>query len=403
MLTIEDALQAILQAGEKIEESESLPLQQSLNRVLAQDLFADIDVPPAANSAMDGYALSAAVLKTVPTTLSVSQRIPAGSAPQNHSSGTAARIFTGGVIPAGADAVVMQEDCEPSEDGLSVLIKHRVKPGENLRPQGQDVKKGAQLFTAGHCLRPQDLALIASVGIAEVSCVRKPRVALLGTGDELVEPGQPLKSGQIYNSNKFMLAAMIEKLGCEVKVHSGSVADKLETTVQALQQAAVNCDLIISTGGVSVGEEDYIKPAMAQLGEISNWKIKLKPGKPLAFGRIGHTLMLGLPGNPVSSFVTFLLFTAPLLRLMQGLQKHRVSARIYPLGFDLDKPRQRPEYLRVRIEGGKAQKFTNQSSGVLASTVWADALALIPEDCCLSEGDDVEVFFLNELMSQQLN
>ena len=241
------------------------------------------------------------------------------------------------------------------------------------------------------------------MGIAEVSVYKKPVVGLLGTGNELIEPGNTLKSGQIYNSNKFMLAGLLRQLGCEVLLpQESAIEDSLDATIIALRSLSGTADLILSTGGVSVGEEDYIKPAMEALGQIENWKIKLKPGKPLVFGNISNTTLVGLPGNPVSAFVTFLLFVAPLLRKLQGLKTFQLEPEELPLGFDIDKPRQRPEFLRVKIENGQVQKFNKQSSGVLSSTVWADALALVPEQQLLNIGDNVKIFPLQKLACQEI-
>src|SRR5690606_33387520 len=245
---------------------------------------------------------------------------------------------------------------EQSDDGLTVTINKLVRPGENVRPCGQDVKEGALLFSRGHLIRPQDIGLLASVGLAEVSVIKKPVVALLGTGNELVEPGLALASGQIYNSNKFMLSALLKSLGCDVIFPAEeAVKDSLDATVNALKECSASADLIITTGGVSVGEEDYVKLEIEQLGEIHSWKINLKPGKQLVIGHIANTLIIGLPGNPVSSLVTFLLFVAPLLRLMQGLQTHCVTPSEFPLGFDIPSPRQRPEFMRVRVRNAHVE------------------------------------------------
>lgn len=403
MLTVEEAQERILGSCSPINATEEVSLYDALGRVLAEDYRSPINVPPEDNSAMDGYAVNAADLVNNPITLDISQRIPAGSAPQPLQPGTAARIFTGGVLPKGANAVVMQEDCQQSDDGKSVVIFKQVKAGENVRPCGQDVAKDVLLFQDGHCLRPQDVGLFASVGIGKLTVRKKPLVALLGTGNELIEPGNKLASGQIYNSNKFMLATMLKKLGCEVLLpQEEAIEDSLEATIHALKNLIGKADLVLSTGGVSVGEEDYIKPAIEKLGTIENWKIKLKPGKPLVFGNLQETKLIGLPGNPVSSFVTFLLFVAPLLRKLQGLQTLQAEATELPLAFDLTRPRHRPEFMRVRIEGDEVHRFDNQSSGVLSSTVWAHALALLPEDRTFARGDRVKVYFLKQLLDQDV-
>ncbi len=396
MLNVDQARQQLLDAISPLEKTKTVKLQRALNRVLAAACVANINVPPADNSAMDGYAVHTGDIESVPCALPVSQRIAAGQSPAPLKRGTVARIFTGAEIPQGANAVVIQEDCDATDSGA--IVKTTVRPGDNIRPNGQDIKQGSVLFEAGHRLRPQDLGLLASTGIAEVVVGRKPRVAVIGTGDELVEPGRPLARGQIYNSNKFLLNGLLQQLGCKV-VYSGIVADTLDATVNALEHRAREADLVITTGGVSVGDEDHVKKAIETLGRLQLWKIHLKPGKPVAFGNIEGTPLLGLPGNPVSSFVTFLLFAVPVIQKLQGQAYQAPQKLPLPLKFAINRARGRPEFMRVRITDAGVERYPNQSSGVLASVAWANALAFIPDGKTFSEGDLVDVYPLNALLN----
>lgn len=405
MLTIDDARHALLTATPAATETEFAPISDALDRVLAEEINSTIDVPPADNSAMDGYA----VCSTSPNSdLQIHQRITAGTQGQRLKEGCAARIFTGAEIPPGADAVVMQENTATAKDSDElatdvVRIKLWPKAGENIRPKGQDIAKGAPVLSAGHRLKPEDLGLLASIGLSSVCVYKKIRVTLVHTGDELVAPGTPLKPGQIYNSNGVMLAALLQRLGCETTT-AKAVGDTLEDTVACFEQHSKSADIIISTGGVSVGEEDHVKDAVEQLGELDLWKVKLKPGKPLAFGRIDTCTFIGLPGNPVSAFVTFALFARPVLKKRQGENDSSPLSFPLPLGFDIAKPRRRPEFIRARISQipGSAEKhveaFDNQSSGVLNSVSWANALAFIPEDQTLTRGDLVQIYPLDTLV-----
>src|SRR5205814_1451552 len=345
--------------------------------VLADDVRSTLDVPPADNSAMDGYALRCADVIEAGAVLRVSQRIAAGGAKSALEAGTAARIFTGAQIPAGADAIVMQEQCEAQDGG--VRINTVPAPGQWIRRRGEDVRSGAVVLARGARLTPQALGLAASVGAATLRVARRPRVALFSTGDELVMPGEPLKPGAIYNSNRFTLRGLIQSLGCDC-VDLGIVPDRLDATRQALREAARACDLIVTSGGVSVGEEDHLRPAVQAEGRLDLWQIAMKPGKPLAFGDVrradGSTAyFIGLPGNPVSSFVTFLVAVRPVLLQLQGataLQPRGVTLRA---DFDWLKPDKRQEFLRVRLnDRGGLDLFPNQSSGVPTSAVWADGV-----------------------------
>ncbi len=370
--------------------------------MLAADVCSALDVPPADNSAMDGYAMRAADVPSVGTVLPVSQRIPAGVVGTALRPGTAARIFTGAQVPEGADAVVMQEECEARGD--SVVVNTVPTAGQWVRRRGEDVKQGAVVLAAGTRLTPQALGLAAAVGAAELSVMRRPRVALFSTGDELVMPGEPLKPGAIYNSNRYTLRALIEALGCDC-TDLGIVPDRLDATRDALRGAAEGHDLIVTSGGVSVGEEDHLRPAVQAEGRIDLWQIAIKPGKPLAFGEVNRgdgtaAFIIGLPGNPVSSFVTFLLLVRPVLLRLLGSPD--ATPRSSPMRADFDWPRadKRREFLRVRRNAkGGLDLFANQSSGVLTSAVWADGLIDNPPGRAIRAGDLVAFIPFSELLS----
>lgn len=402
MQSLDEALQSLLARVTPLGRVETLPTAEALGRVLAADVVSLLDVPPADNTSMDGYALRAADVLTPGTVLPVAQRVPAGVVGTTLQPGTAARIFTGAQIPAGADAVVMQEQCEavPGEGLGSVRINASVETGQWIRRRGEDVQKGSVVLAAGHRLDAQALGLAASVGAASLAVACHPRVALFSTGDELVMPGEPLKPGAIYNSNRFTLRGLLEGLGCEV-VDLGIVPDKLDATRAALREAAAKADLILTSGGVSVGEEDHLRPAVQAEGELDLWQIAIKPGKPFAFGKVQQSWFIGLPGNPVSSFVTFLLLVRPVILRLQGAT--RLAPRRYPLpaAFAWTKPDRRREFLRVRMgEGGAGlELFPNQSSGVLSSAVWGDGLVDNPPSSAIAPGDTVAFIPFAELLS----
>ncbi len=404
MLSVREALDFLLDAARPVEDVETIPTLEANGRVLAADQLATIDVPSADNTQMDGYAVRADDCASGSATLKVSQRIPAGSVGIELEPGTAARIFTGALIPPGADAVVMQEQAEAVGD--SVTIHHAPRAGEWIRRKGEDISAGAVILPAGSRLRSQELGLAASVGLASLPVRRRLRVAVFFTGDELTMPGdvppEGLKPGAIYNSNRFTLRGLLENFGCEISDY-GIVPDSLEATRATLREAARENDLIITSGGVSVGEEDHIKPAVEAEGRLSMWQIAVKPGKPLAFGEVrregGSSFFLGLPGNPVSSFVTFLLFVRPFLLRLQG-----VTGQVEPQGytvradFDLPKGDRRNEFLRARLNaGGGLDLFPNQSSGVLTSTVWGDGLVDNPAGNRIAAGDLVRFIPFAEL------
>jgi molybdopterin molybdotransferase len=403
MLTLPQALERLLGAIRPLAETEDVSTFDALGRVLADDVRSALDVPPADNTSMDGYALRSADVPQAGTMLRIGQRIPAGHVGQPLEPGTAARIFTGAQVPAGADAVVMQEQCEA--DGDRVRIGAVPTPGQWIRRRGEDVQAGAAVLAKGARLTPQAMGLAASVGAGRLRVARRPRVALFSTGDELVMPGEPLKPGAIYNSNRFTLRGLIEALGCEC-VDLGIVPDRLDATRAALREAAARCDLIVTSGGVSVGEEDHLRPAVAAEGRIDLWSIAIKPGKPLAYGTVrraedaggGEAHFIGLPGNPVSSFVTFVLAVRPVLLALQGASQTAVAPMPARADFDWPRPDKRREFLRVRRnDSGGLELFGNQSSGVLTSTVWGDGLLDNPPGRAIRRGDMVDYLSLTEL------
>lgn len=369
--------------------------------MLAEDVRSLVDAPPADNSEMDGYAVRVADLPAAGAELVVAQRIPAGTVGQPLQPGTAARIFTGAQVPPGADAVVMQEDTETADGKVRINVLPAL--GKSIRRRGEDLTKGAVVLHKGQRLTPQMLGVAATAGAATLSVVRKPRVAIFSTGDELVMPGEPLPPGAIYNSNRFALRALVHATGAEC-TDFGIVPDKLDATREALRKAAREHDLIITTGGVSVGEEDHLRPAVTAEGTLEMWQIAIKPGKPLAFGRVrregGHAWFVGLPGNPVSTFVTFLLAVRPLLMRLQGASTaypRRVPMRA---DFDFPKMEKRREFLRVkRNEQGGLDLYGNQSSGVLTSLAWADGLIDNPPNNPIRAGDTVQFLPLAEWLS----
>ena len=392
-----DALQLILADARLLADSENCSLGAGLGRVLATDIHSEVAVPHDDNSAMDGYALRAG---DSAQTLSITQRIPAGSTGSEVTPGTAARIFTGAPIPAGADAVVMQENCDV--DGNELHIRQAVTAGENIRPRGQDINIGDRVFEAGRRLRGEDLGVLASIGLAEVPVRRRLLVGILSTGDELVEPGNAdgLRTGQLFNSNRYTLLGLLSELGIEVR-DFGIVPDTAEETAAVLTAAAEAADCVISSGGVSVGEEDHVRSQVEKLGELKLWKLRLKPGKPLAFGSIGDTPFFGLPGNPAAVFVTFSLIVRPWLLSSQGAEAAEPLALPALADFEFKRAGSRLEYLRARvsIEQGQltASLHPNQSSGVLSSVSWANALAVIPPGTTVARGDSIQVLLLDQL------
>lgn len=403
LLSKEEAVTRLLAQAVPVQEHAKLPTLEALGRVLATPVVSQIAVPGWDNSAMDGYALRAGDLATAQGRLRVSQRIAAGSPGTRLEPGTAARIFTGAPIPEGADTVVIQEVCRV--EGDAVIMPLAVKPGANIRRAGEDIQAGAEIIAAGTRLLPQHLGLAASVGVAELNVWRRLKVAVFASGDELVMPGQPLGPGQIYNSNRFTLLGLLAALGCET-LDLGRVPDNLEATIATLT-AAGQADLVMGSGGVSVGEEDHVKLAVERIGTLDLWKVAIRPGKPLAFGHLGpeRTPFIGTPGNPVSLFVTFCLFARPFIRRMQGSAGGlEPQAFAVPAGFDWPKAADRLEFPRARLEPGadgqpELRLYPSQSSGVLSSVTWADGLAVIPINQTIKRGERVQYIPLSEVLA----
>jgi molybdopterin molybdotransferase len=399
MLAVREALDFLLAAVRPLTDIDTVATLAANGRVLATAQTSPLNVPAQDNTQMDGYAVRALDCAGGNATLPVSQRIPAGHVGQPLQPGTAARIFTGALIPPGADAVVMQEQCTAGEG--TVTINHVPREGDWIRRAGEDIATGSVILAAGTRLRSQELGLAASIGLAELPVLRRLRVAVFFTGDELTMPGEPLAPGAIYNSNRFTLRALLENLGCTVNDY-GIVPDALEATRIVLRAAAQEHDLIITSGGVSVGEEDHIKPAVEAEGRLNMWQIAVKPGKPLAFGEVGDAFFFGLPGNPVASFISFLLFVRPFILRQQGVgDAATLAPKAYTLRADFSWPKadRRNEFLRVKLnDAGGLDLFPNQSSGVLTSTVWSDGLLDNPPGQTIAPGDLVRFIPFSELL-----
>jgi len=395
LLNVDEALGQLLAGARPVAETETVPTLSATGRVLASARRSTMNVPPMDNSAMDGYAVRIADLRRPDARLKVTQRIQAGSMGKPLGPGTAARIFTGAPIPDGADAIVMQEHCVA--EGDVVVVKKIPERGEWIRLTGSDIPTGGEVLPAGIRLRPQDTGLAASVGIALLPVCRKVRLGLFFTGDELVMPGDPLPPGRIYNSNRFTLNGLAGIFGCDTRDY-GIVPDSLDATRVVLRRAAGECDVIVTSGGVSVGDADFVKPAVEAEGELLMWKIAMKPGRPLAFGRVGKANFIGLPGNPVSSFVTFLIFVRPFLLKTQGVvdvQAHGIPVRA---DFDWPEPDPRREFLRVKWNArGGLDLYPTQDSAVLMSTAWADGLVDNPAEHPIRAGDMVKFMPYSEL------
>jgi molybdopterin molybdotransferase len=408
LLSLDDALPQLLAQAHVLTGVQSVSTFDADGRVLAQDVTSALQVPPQDNSSMDGYALRTTDCEQADAVLRVTQRIPAGTHGTQLNAGEAARIFTGAPIPLGADAVVMQEDCE-ALDGDQVKVSKAVPAGQWIRRSGEDVTRGAKVLSKGTRLTPAELGLAASIGLAQLQVSARPRVALFSTGDELVMPGdvapEAMPAGAIYNSNRFFLRAMLQRLGCEV-TDLGIVPDKREATIAALRDAAQHHDLILTSGGVSVGEEDHIKPAVESLGELNLWQLAIKPGKPFAYGKVNRSAtgdachFMGLPGNPVSSFVTFLLLVRPFVLALQGVTKVDIARTEMTAHFDWPRADKRREFLRVKRNAqGGLDLFPNQSSGVLTSAVWGDGVVDNPAGQTIAKGDTVRFISFAEWLS----
>lgn len=397
MLTANQLLDALLERARGASETETVAVTAALGRVLATPQTSAITVPPLDNSAMDGYAVRVADVAAAGTRLPVSQRILAGAVGEPLQPGTAARIFTGASIPAGADAVLMQEYCYA--EGDDVVINALPRLGENVRRAGEDIEAGAQMLAAGTRIGAAEMGLAASVGLAGLPVFRRLKVACFFTGDELATPGTSLEPGQIYNSNRYTLTGLVNGLGCEL-IDLGIVPDSLEATEAALAGAASVADVVITSGGVSVGEADYVKAAVEKLGRVEMWKVAMKPGKPLVYGRVDEADFIGLPGNPVSAFATFCLFVRPFLLKRMGVRD--VLYRAFPVKADFawTRPGVRREFLRARMqENGRAAIYPNQSSGVLTSCAWADGLVDIEIGQTVQPGEWVRFIPLAELLA----
>ena len=406
MLTAQQALDHLLSNAVTVNESEKVNTQAALGRVLAEDVKSLVDVPPLDNTSMDGYAVRCADTVTPGQTLRIAQRIPAGSIGTQLEPGTAARIFTGAPVPPGADAVVMQEDCTVEGGSDQVTINVAPTSGQWIRRSGEDLTTGKTCLTAGTFLRPQELGVAASAGLTHLNVKRRVKVAAFFTGDELALPGEPLKPGGIYNSNRDTLLACLKSLGCDA-TDLGIVPDRLDATREALRKASKDHDLIITSGGVSVGEEDHIKPAVTAEGRLDLWQIAIKPGKPLAFGAVrkssdpkdGEAWFIGLPGNPVSSFVTFLLFVRPFILKLQGREAKHLQSYLMRADFDWLKADRRNEFLRVKInDQGGLDLYPNQSSGVLTSASWGDGLVDCPPNQPIKSGELVKYIPFDALL-----
>jgi len=401
LMSVEDALEVMLRGARPVAEVETIDTLAAAGRVLAGPVTSTVDVPPLDNTAMDGYAVRASDCVSGEARLRVAQRIPAGALGKPLEAGTAARIFTGAPIPPGADAVVPQEQAEA--EGEFVVIRHAPRAGEWVRRAGEDIRNGARILDPGTRMRAQEIGLAASVGLAKLPVRRRVRAALFSTGNELIMPGEPLPPGAIYNSNRFTLTGLLRALGCDV-VDLGIVPDTLAATRDAIRRAANAADVIVTSGGVSVGEEDHLKPAVEAEGRLDMWKIAMKPGRPLAFGAVrrddgSEASFLGLPGNPVSSFVTFVLLVRPFVFKVAGMT--RLAPLSYPMRADFEwaRPDARREFLRVRVNGeGGLDVFPNQSSGVLTSTVWGDGLVDNPGKHAIARGDMVRFLPFAELL-----
>jgi len=401
LLSLDEALNTLLSQLTAVGRVETVNTLDADGRILAQDLVSALQVPAFDNSAMDGYAVRSADVPQVGTVLQVTQRIAAGHFGQPLLPGQAARIFTGAPVPPGADAIVMQEQTESlAEDPTSrVKLMAPVASGQWVRRSGEDIRQGDTVLKKGQLLGPAELGLAASLGLAQLPVAQRLKVAMFSTGDELVLPGDvapaDLPLGAIYNANRFFLRTLLQRLGCEV-TDLGIVPDRLEATLEALQAAAEDHDLIVTSGGVSVGEEDHVKPAVQALGALALWQIAMKPGKPFAYGHVrrqahqGSAHFVGLPGNPVSSFMTFLLLVKPAVLALLGAHPRPPTCMTLPAHFEWPKADKRREFLRVRRNGqGGLDLFPNQSSGVLSSMVWGDGVVDNPAGQTIARGDGV--------------
>ena len=402
LMSADDALEFLIDSALVSEQTEAISLDDSVGRILSKDIHSKINVPGFDNSAMDGYTIALGDKSVTETnqTFKVVDRIAAGSIGNDLKEGNAARIFTGAPIPKGANTVVMQEECQASKDGSKITIIRSINLNENIRLTGNDIVKNDVILKTGKKIEPEDISLAASVGIGELEVFKRLKVGVFFTGDELVEPGNSLKAGKIYNSNRYALVALLKNVECEV-VNLGNIKDNFDSTCDALEKLSKDCDLIMTTGGVSVGEEDHVKPAVEKLGSINLWKIKMKPGKPLAYGQVRNIPFIGLPGNPVSSFVTYCIFALPFIKKMQGNSDFKNKPIKVKTNFDCKRAKPRREYARVQIDYSSdipmASLYPKQGSDVMSSVVWADGIIEIPENTSFDSGTILDYYPLSEL------
>ncbi len=403
--SINKALKKLISFAKVMDSTQLIELDDALHRILAVDIHANISVPSFDNSAMDGYAIN--LKKNQINTpgkfvFEITDRISAGNTGSILEPGCAARIFTGAPIPNGANTVLVQEECKVVKNKLIIKVDRPILLNENIRPIGNDIQSGDVILFKGKQLQPQDIAIASSIGIRKFKVFNKIKVGVFFTGDELVQPGNTLQQGQIFNSNRYLLVALLNKLSCDI-INLGNIKDTLNATCDALETLKSDCDLIITTGGVSIGDKDYIKPAIEKLGQLNLWRIKIKPGKPIAFGNIGHCTFIGLPGNPVSTMVTFLLFARPFIKKIQGANHYLNTTLKIKANFDWHKPKPRCEFVRVCLDRttfpAKANIYTKQGSNVLSSMVWADGLMEIPEKTTFKKGEILNFYSLNEMLS----
>jgi len=402
LVPLDDARNVLAQRAQQygtLAETETVALHTALTRVLAETITSQINVPGFDNSAMDGYALRLVDCQQLADNgriqFAISQRITAGDAPELLLDNTCARIFTGAAVPENADIVVMQEQCEVTESGQVIFPNSLIdaKAQQNIRPAGQDIKVGQTLFQSGRILRAEDLGVLASMGFSQIEVQKKLKVAVISSGDELVEPGNPLSPGKIYNTNSFTLIGLLQRMGLEV-VGPFFAADTLAETQDVLTLASAQADVIITSGGVSVGEEDHIKAAISSGGELEMWRLAIKPGKPFALGQFNQTPVIGLPGNPAAVVVTFYQLARDFLWMVQGADAQPLLVLKGKAAFTTKKSIARTEFLRARFNAGEIEVFNNQSSGVLSSSSWSDGFACVPAGELISEGDDIEFYAL---------
>jgi molybdopterin molybdotransferase len=403
LIPLGDARNVLAQRAQQygtLVKTERVATHSALTRILAETITSQINVPSFDNSAMDGYALRLVdcqqqLANTGSIEFEVSQRITAGDAPELLLENTCARIFTGAAVPENADIVVMQEQCEVTENGKVIFPNSLIEATsqQNIRPAGQDITIGQTLFQPGRILRAEDLGVIASMGFSQVEVQKKLKVAVISSGDELVEPGNPLSPGKIYNTNSFTLIGLLQRMGMEV-IGPFFAADTLADTQSVLTQASAQADVIITSGGVSVGEEDHIKAAISSGGELEMWRLAIKPGKPFALGQFNQTPVIGLPGNPAAVVVTFYQLARDFLWSVQGADAQPLLVLKGKAAFTTKKSIGRTEFLRARFNAGEIEVFNNQSSGVLSSSSWSDGFACVPAGELISIGDDIEFYTL---------